>query len=65
MNKKRLRDEVQEHIVEAMHDMPSEHMIEWHTDIFMTLIEAEVQKERKRIAKQINYIVDRLEKVEV
>jgi len=42
MNK--LREQIEVHVRDAMGDMPTPHMVEWHTDVFMQVITDEVER---------------------
>lgn len=43
-NQSKLREQIEVHVRDAMGDMPTPHMLEWHTDVFMQVITDEVER---------------------
>ena len=40
----KLREQIEVHVRDAMGDIPTPHMLEWHTDVFMQVITDEVER---------------------
>lgn len=41
---KKLREQIEIHVRDAMGDIPTPHLLEWHTDVFMQVITDEVER---------------------
>ena len=39
-----LRDQITTHVIDAMGDFPTPYLLEWHTDIFLSIITLHTQK---------------------
>ena len=40
----KLREQIEVHVRDAMGDIPTPHMLKWHTDVFMQVITDEVER---------------------
>lgn len=54
MTDQTLEEQIRVHVRDAMHDMPSDHMLDWHVGIFMQVIRNEKLALIDRIEQSIN-----------
>ena len=45
---KKLRKQVTTHVLDAMGDFPTPHLLEWHTDIFLSIIDQQTEEAYKK-----------------
>lgn len=50
----KLREQIEVHVRDAMGDIPTPHMIEWHTDVFMQVITDEVERRIAELKESSN-----------
>lgn len=48
--KQSLKEQVMVHVRDAMGDFPTPHLLDWHTGIFMELIQAQRQSDLEKIS---------------
>lgn len=60
----KLREQIEVHVRDAMGDIPTPHMLEWHTDVFMQVITDEVERRIAELTKEPTYSELKAEKTE-
>jgi len=47
-NNKKLQEQITIHVKDAMGDFPTPHLLEWHTDIFLSIIAQQTKEAYKK-----------------